>query len=318
MTLAASGGIVPWAVGGACMKRKSPGFSKGWLAAALVSFAGLSAPALAGEPAASPCSTWRTAENSHFRLRWIGVSLDPAAVLRALEVRCEELCERWLGRGGAPKWSPKCEIVVHETGEAFRRRTGRPPSMLAFSDLEIGDGRVWMRRIQARADAPHPLGELLEHELVHVVLAERFSTRRIPRWADEGIAVAEERSGRMGRLERTLLDAVEAGRHIPLSRVLTADRYPADAARADLFYAQSASLVKFLLRYGDAADLVGFADRAGLVGVEAAMRERYPFSSPADAERAWLSWMRMEVEKASGPTAFTTLDANVATDGKES
>lgn len=295
------------------MKRN--GFSKGWTAAALVPLLALSPFAAAGEPPAA-CKTWRTAESAHFRLRWIGVALDSAALLRALEVRREELCERWVGRD--VRWRPKCEIVVHESGEAFRRRTGRPPTMLAFSDLEIGDGRVWMRRIQARADAEHSLEELLEHELVHIVLADRFNTRRIPRWADEGIAVAEERSGRMGRLERTLIEEVEAGRHIPLAGVLRADRYPADPARADLFYAQSASLVKFLLRYGDAADLVGFADRSGRVGVEAALRERYPFADPAETERAWLSWMRTEVEQASGPTAFTTLDANVAADGKES
>ncbi|MCK5306641.1 MAG: hypothetical protein KAJ66_05845 [Candidatus Omnitrophica bacterium] len=96
------------------------------------------------------------------------------------------------------------------------------------------------------------LTEVLPHELTHAIFAEFVYGKRIiekrlsplPLWIDEGMAVyMQERSD----YKQVVKQAVSEGGYIRLKDLFILKRYPKDEAKLKYFYAQSPSLVDFLL-----------------------------------------------------------------------
>ena len=91
----------------------------------------------------------------------------------------------------------------------------------------------------------------LTHELVHLMLDEAVDSprARVPAWLNEGLAMHFERAPASSRSE--LRTALRRGRLIPISRMNAVPGRPNDVR---LFYAQSASIVRYMLdSYGDGA-----------------------------------------------------------------
>lgn len=171
--------------------------------------------------------------------------------------------------------------------------------MLAFSNLEIGQGKVWVRRIEIRGDLGDEFQEVLEHEVTHIVLADHFRDFQIPRWLDEGAAVAEERSERRSRLDDQFTQAMELNRQASLQEVLTLAVFPRDRDRSDLLYAQSASFVEFLLTKRSHREVLAFASSCRAESPAAALRRHFQFRNVQETERAWLQWARSNAKLAS-------------------
>jgi Peptidase MA superfamily len=93
------------------------------------------------------------------------------------------------------------------------------------------------------------VAEVFRHELAHVALSDAIGqSDRVPHWFNEGLAVHLSGESSLLRL-RTLTTSTLAGRLIPLSKL---DRgFPADAMSAEVAYAESADVVRFLLRQED-------------------------------------------------------------------
>lgn len=236
-------------------------------------------------------------QSANFRV-YSGKTQVAADLLTRLEEYRQDLQSRWCGTP-TRSWSPKCDIVIHDTPEAFRRQTGQSPEMLAFSTLEIGQGRVWVRRIQIRGDLAEEFQAVLEHEVTHIVLADHFREYPIPRWLDEGAAVAEERSPRRSRLDDQLSEAIELGRQPSLHEVLSLAVFPSDRVRSDLLYAQSASFVDFLLSRQSHDTVVDFARYCRSTSPREALRRYFQFRDVQEAEQAWLAWARSNAKLAS-------------------
>lgn len=93
------------------------------------------------------------------------------------------------------------------------------------------------------------LEQTLAHELSHIVvgLATKNPFGDLPRWLDEGLAMYAE--GELPARNRRALD--QAVKQDDLISVRSLSGYSGDPAKVDLFYAESYSLVKFLLEtYG--------------------------------------------------------------------
>jgi hypothetical protein len=121
----------------------------------------------------------------------------------------------------------------------------RYASGVAYSEI----GLVLLTTVPPVPNALHDLEEVFRHELAHVALDDAIGeSHRVPHWFNEGLAVHLSRESSLLRL-KTLSTATLAGRLIPLSRL---DRgFPTDAALADVAYAESADVVRFLLRQED-------------------------------------------------------------------
>jgi hypothetical protein len=208
-------------------------------------------------------------------------------VLEVCDTLCAELQEKWLGQSPAEPWRPRCEIVLHATRESYLREVGAGGAQTRGCCLIQFDGdRIVTRRIDLLADNPDRALSALAHELTHVILADRFGNRPLPRWADEGIATLSDAANKQALHRRDLLAAVRGRGHMRVIDLLSVDGYPPRHQLA-VFYGQSLSLVEYLAQLDDPARLVDFVEQAGELGYDRALQQVYDINNVAELERLW-------------------------------
>ncbi len=104
----------------------------------------------------------------------------------------------------------------------------------------------------------HDLIELFRHEAAHVALHQAAQQAELPRWFDEGFAVGASGESPFLRA-RALSTATLSDRLIPLEQLTHG--FPSDPVRAELAYAESADVVRFLLRRQDRARFIALLER---------------------------------------------------------
>lgn len=126
---------------------------------------------------------------------------------------------RWLGGGGIPDWGvgwadPERALVVLKS-----------PRIVAY---------------------PLQMEDVLVHEIAHVAVGRALRGMRVPRWFDEGVAMAI--AGEWDREDTALGAAALAGTIFPLADL--EHEFPDGARGAALAYAESYQAVRFLMREG--------------------------------------------------------------------
>jgi hypothetical protein len=231
---------------------------------------------------------WNVMETANFRFCSRGRLAISESVLEATERMRGALAKQWLGEGSPEHfWSPKCDIVLHSTSDAYLRAVPGGEQTVGCSLINTAEGRVVGRRIDIRADRPGWLKAALAHELTHIVLADRFPDGRLPAWADEGMAVLADPDAKQDAHHRDLHVARSQRTTFRLVELFALSGYPS-ANRQAAFYGQSASLVSFLVRRGTPAQFVRFVRTAADDGYEAAVRDVYGMQGVRDLERRWL------------------------------
>lgn len=213
--------------------------------------------------------------------------------LRELAESCERLKARtqtmWLGETST-SWQPRCEVVVHATVGTYCRTLGPGSERTSgCSTVRLDKGRVAERRIDLRSDAEGWLSETLPHELTHVVLADRFTDRRIPAWADEGIAMLAESPDKLQRRLNELRGVVTAGRTLALRQLVSLENGPTSESRA-AFYGQSVTLAGLLLERGTPQQLIQYVEAGQRDGHDKALRDVYGVESWSVLESEWRSF----------------------------
>lgn len=213
--------------------------------------------------------------------------------LRELAESCERLKTRcqtmWLSETST-SWQPRCEVVVHATVGAYCRTLGPGSERTSgCSTVRLDKGRVAERRIDLRSDAEGWLSETLPHELTHVVLADRFTERRIPAWADEGIAMLAESPDKLQRRLNELRGVMSAGRTVSLRQLVSLENGPTPESRAS-FYGQSVTLAGLLLERGTPQQLIQFVEAGQRDGHDKALRDVYGIESWPALESEWRSF----------------------------
>jgi len=94
------------------------------------------------------------------------------------------------------------------------------------------------------------LPELARHELMHLALTDAVGGRQLPRWFDEGLAVHESGEAWTARLQ-TLWQATLSKSLVPFDDL--DHGFPAEGSEAGIAYAESADVVRFLMRDDDRA-----------------------------------------------------------------
>ena len=134
---------------------------------------------------------WSVAETAHFRLFHQHSRTLAEAVLRTAE-RTAAQQRKWFANAGA-SWDSKCRICLYPSGEAYSQATGAPGTVAGgHTDITIDEGRVLGRTIHLHGDRDALLRGVLPHEVTHAILAGHFGGERVPRWADEGMAILAE------------------------------------------------------------------------------------------------------------------------------
>ncbi|HEY5311613.1 MAG TPA: hypothetical protein VIK18_03810 [Pirellulales bacterium] len=276
--------------------------------AATVATTGAASPA-----AAAPTSTWTVIESANFRL----CALADRPTLDALAATCEatreQLCSKWLGKGRHAPWDVKCYVVLHPTAQSYLHEVGQGQMTAGSSLIEFGTDRLVTRRIDLRADHPQGYADALAHELTHVVVAQRFIERQIPRWADEGMAVMADAPAKQSLHLADLTQARSQGQMFRLVELVNLEQYPSPDRQAT-FYGQSTSLVRFLVERGGPQRFVDFVNQATAEGYETALRRTYGIETLGQLERQWLVELdrHSAVGRADAASPSGTHDRSVA------
>ncbi len=219
----------------------------------------------------------------------VGTDPSRAATIREhAEAIRSEAFSQLLGRADPKPWLVRCEIHLHSSAESFEQAVGGSPAEArGATSLEFSGDRVVTRRIDVMGDGPGIVPDAIDHELVHVVLADHFIHAAPPRWADEGLALLFDTPEKQRGHEADFQDARRRGLAWSAPDLLALEDYPAESARQKIFYGQSAALVRWLIARRDAATFIRFLDDAAQVGMEAALDRHYAITSLVSVSSAW-------------------------------
>ena len=219
----------------------------------------------------------------------VGVDADRAAVIQEHAERVRRIAfEQLLAETDPLPWNEPCLIVVHLTAESFTAAVGvAPVAIRGATSIDFLAQNVSSRQIDVMGDGDETVPDALAHELVHVVLADHFSRIPPPRWADEGMAVLFDSLLKQQRHNANLEHAVKHGQIWSAGDLASLEDYPDSIGRQQVFYGQSAALVRWLIAEKGAATFIRFVDDTSAVGFPAALRDHYGIDAVADLEPAW-------------------------------
>jgi hypothetical protein len=218
---------------------------------------------------------WMVSETPYFRIFHNQPRELVEKVAQIAERTRAEMQRKWFG-SDACDWEPKCELVLHATAADYSRLTGVPTASPGHSRIETDPvtKRVIGRRMDLHIDNPGMLEAVLPHETTHAVLAGQFGPYQVPRWADEGIAVLTEPREKVEQHRRNLVKASREGELFQVKELMELDNYP-QPRRVGAFYAQSVSLVEFLVQQKGAVAFTEFIRDGLKQGYEASLRKHY-------------------------------------------
>jgi len=139
-------------------------------------------------------------------------------------------------------FSDRAKIYIYDSQEHYLEKARQ-------SRWSAGAAYYHSRTIRTYPSARGFFDSLLPHELGHIIFHEFIGTHvPIPRWFDEGVAMYQERARQWGSHQKVKA-AIQDGTFIPLEE-LGLVQLSANSSRdeVELFYAESASAVNFLIR----------------------------------------------------------------------
>jgi len=190
-------------------------------------------------------------------------------------------------------WDHRVNIFIYDDQEAFIEKTKQPRWSKGGALRE--DNLLKTRTIVTYKQEDGFLDGVLPHEISHLILKDFIGfDRDIPIWFHEGVAQLQEK-GKPAEAQRVMKIAVANGIYIPLEILMIRDiRHISNPQEVVLFYAQSFSIVNFLIKqYGSNqfGKLCMFL-KEGYPFQEALSKAYYfNFSSIATLEKKWLRYM---------------------------
>lgn len=209
---------------------------------------------------------------------------DLARHAEALRTR---LKSQWLGDAADADWNPRCQVVLHASRRAYVDASGRGSESTAGSSLvNVSGNRITSRRIDLLGQSEEYLTAALPHELTHVILRDRFVAEEPPVWADEGLAILADPIAKQRRHQQDLAKTHANSVEFSTGELLTTRSYPR-ADRMGAFYAQSLSLVEFLVNQESPERFVEFIEQVNLQGYDAALQKCYGIEGVVELNRKW-------------------------------
>ena len=193
--------------------------------------------------------------------------------------------DTWFRDEASPDWAPKCHMYLYPTGQEYSMATNVGVESPGHSSVINNAGTIEKREVHLRADDPTMKYAVLPHEVTHVVLAGRFGTSSLPRWADEGMAVLTEPVDKQDAHLANLSRTHAMGRAYTCGQVMTMAQYPPGDRMRD-FYAHSVGICRYLVERHGHDKLVEFLRLSLQTGnYEQSLKQIYGMGSFTDLER---------------------------------
>lgn len=252
----------------------------------------------------SPVPDWKELKGQHFIVQHQADAAYAGEVARRAEQDYDRIA-RALGitrHGGFWLWDNRARISVYATREAYLAAARAP-------DWSGGVAQYTTRTILTFQGSDAFLNSILPHEITHLVFREFIGFRQdIPLWLDEGVAQWMDASNR-GRVVAIAKQRKVEGQLAPVSALTAAAMgRGVDARDAVAFYAQSASLVGFMLA---AHGVAKFREFCGHLRdqhtLEDALRFTYPntLRSVEALDRAWNAYLEAKPHEQQAGRIYT-------------
>ncbi len=186
----------------------------------------------------------------------------------------------WLGKE-MPPWAEPCPIRIKWDGSP-------KPSNGGSTSFAFEQGRVLYQVMEVEGNPDRVARSVLPHEITHTVLAYHFG-EPLPRWADEGAAMASEDKASHAEQEGIFRGIMAGGRAMPLRRLFALQEYPPDTVA---LYAQGYSVASFLLSSKAPSVYLDFVATGMKQGWDGAAAKFYGYNRVEDLEAAWLLSLR--------------------------
>ncbi len=187
-------------------------------------------------------------------------------------------------------WDRRVVIMLYPDQYAYARFTGFPQWSKAYASR---DTRLFREHtIVSYNGQDNFLDEILPHEITHLMFWDYVGQGKLlPVWFEEGLAQLEE-SGKKDQVQAIMGPIVSAGKQIPFDSFnvisITGEK---DEIKVSLFYAQSLSVVLFLLeKYGNDAFIRFCRELRDGRSFDDSLRRAYPsiIGSSKELETRWI------------------------------
>ena len=138
-------------------------------------------------------------------------------------------------------------IYLVKDHERFQSMAGHP----LVAGYAIPEKQLIVIDYSRMLSDPFSVPSIMKHELCHLLLHNNISSKNLPKWLDEGVSqwvsggLADIVIADYSRIDR----AIVAGRPIPFRDL--SEKFPMDSENLMLAYAQSKSLVQYIVREFD-------------------------------------------------------------------
>jgi hypothetical protein len=227
---------------------------------------------------------WEVIEGKCFRVHHqMNQELAAEVAAVAEQVRAA-MYERWHGPAPAD-WAPRCDVFLHPSASDYTKATGK--SGPGHSTVARSGGRTTSRRIDLPADQPTLLDGPLPHEVTQVLLADLFAEQPVPRWAMIGMAALSESPQEVGRYRQSIPGLLKGSKLEYVGPFLDREGF-GDPREITAFYAQSVSLVAYLVELKGSKAFAAFLREAPRRGYAKVLATHYGFKDAADLQSKWL------------------------------
>lgn len=230
-------------------------------------------------------SFWQTEKSQHFIINY---QQAPASFVSDLVSTAESYYNSIVDELGYRRmdfwsWDNRAKIYLYQNTEDFHK----DPRHTSWSQAIVS---VNNRTIESYVGQEDFLDSILPHELTHIIFREFVGMRVIlPLAIDEGVASSQEKSNLNTRL-RIAGNLSLQNNYIKFDKFF--EIYKIGDIDPRLFYAQSASIIVFLINDYDREHFLDFSRklRDG-IGWKDALFSVYRFNSFDEMEQAWKDYM---------------------------
>jgi len=231
-------------------------------------------------------SGWEVIEGASFRVLYQGNRQLASELAHTSEAARRAMYERWAGPP-ATEWTPRCDVYLHATAADYAKATGKNAEMVGHTTVSSKGERVLSRRIDLRRDDPGILDGTLPHQVTLVILAEMFAEQPLPRWALVGMAVLAESPESVASYRRAVPALLKDKKLFAVGPFMEKAEYPT-AENMTPFYAESVSLVSYMVELRGPKAFAAFLREAPRRGISKALASHYEIKSPADLQDRWV------------------------------
>ncbi len=230
-------------------------------------------------------SLWQTEKSQHFIVYY---QEDPTGFVKELINQAEKYYNSIVDELGFRRfdfwsWDNRAKIYLYKDNASYLKDTRRA----AWSGAMVS---IKTRTIKTYINQNNFFDSILPHEMTHIIFREFVGERGdLPLWLDEGIASSQEKSSLANRMG-IAKSIINQNNYLKFDDLIEIR----DSALIVpyTFYAESASIIVFLIREYGNSDFLGFCRklRDGEPWKEALL-ETYHFFNFGDMERAWKGYI---------------------------